>query len=70
MDVRFLGEEEDGASGHAFGYETARQTDKPFPVVASPGAAHQVRISFVPAIKSTMARSLLITTWLNRWLPK
>jgi hypothetical protein len=32
MNVRFLGEEENGASGHAFGYETARQADKPFPI--------------------------------------
>jgi hypothetical protein len=30
IDVHPLGEEENGASGHAFGYETARQGDKPF----------------------------------------
>jgi hypothetical protein len=28
--MRLLGEEENGASGHAFGYKTAGQADKPF----------------------------------------
>jgi hypothetical protein len=30
IDMRFLGEEENGASGHALGYETAQLADKPF----------------------------------------
>jgi hypothetical protein len=29
--MRLVSEDEDGSSGHAFGYETARGRDKPFP---------------------------------------